>query len=141
MNKYKILQVEKRTLLAIAGIVWMIAGINVARMGLIEYLEINNVLIYHLSLSLLVFLAFGSMFYRMTIKHTDRIHSYEEEMRYFWHFFDLKAYLIMTFMMGGGIWMRSARILPPTFIAVFYSGLGIALMLAGLLFWVKYFKY
>ena len=50
-------------------------------------------------------------------------------------FFDLKAYLIMAFMMGGGIWLRASGLLPNAFIAVFYTGLGYALAVAGIVFW------
>ena len=34
--------VRKRTLLLIAGIVWMIAGFNVARLGVMSYLNIER---------------------------------------------------------------------------------------------------
>ena len=36
--------------------------------------------------------------------------------------------------MTGGIWLRASGIAPERFIAVFYTGLGAALLLAGLLF-------
>lgn len=55
------------------------------------------------------------------------------DCRPFWHFFDWKAYLIMTCMMSGGIGFRAAGI----FIAFFYSGLGLALALAGVIFTKK----
>lgn len=57
------------------------------------------------------------------------------------HFFDLKSYCIMAFMMGGGIWLRSSGLVPDVFIAVFYTGLGCALVLAGVLFWIMFFLY
>lgn len=66
-------------------------------------------------------------------KHTKRILGYEGD-RPFWHFFDLKAYLMMACMMGGGIGLRAAGIFPNTFIAFFYTGLGCALASAGILF-------
>ena len=47
----------------------------------------------------------------------------------------------MAFMMGGGIWIRSSGLVPDVFIAVFYTGLGCALALAGILFWVMFFVY
>lgn len=34
--------VKKKTLLLIAGIVWMIAGVNVARLGVISYLNAES---------------------------------------------------------------------------------------------------
>ena len=58
---------------------------------------------------------------------------------YVWHFFDLKSYCIMAVMMGGGIWLRSSGLVPDVFIAVFYTGLGCALALAGVLFWIMFF--
>lgn len=47
----------------------------------------------------------------------------------------------MAFMMGGGIWLRNSGLAPEVFIAVFYTGLGCALALAGVLFWVMFFRY
>ena len=35
-------KVKKRTLLLIAGIVWLIAGFNVARLGVLSYLVIER---------------------------------------------------------------------------------------------------
>lgn len=42
----------------------------------------------------------------------------------------------MAFMMGGGIWLRSSGLVPNPFIAVFYTGLGLAL--AGVMFWILF---
>lgn len=131
--------VRKRTLLLIAGIVWMIAGFNVARLGVMSYLNIERRWYLYL-LSGLVFLLFGSMFFRMSQKHTKRILGYED-YRPFWHFFDLKAYLIMTCMMSVGIGFRAAGIFSEIFVAFFYSGLGLALALAGVLFSRNYLCY
>lgn len=131
--------VRKRTLLLIAGIVWMIAGFNVARLGVMSYLNIERRWYLYL-LSGLVFLLFGSMFFRMSQKHTKRILGYED-YRPFWHFFDLKAYLIMTCMMSVGIEFRAAGIFSEIFVAFFYSGLGLALALAGVVFSRNYVFY
>lgn len=133
--------VKKRTLLAIAGCVWLIAGFNVARLGVLSYLCMKAVRWYHILLSAVVFTAFGFMFFKMSFKHKKRIHGYPEPTRPFWHFFDIKAYCIMAFMMGGGIWLRYSGLVPDTFIAVFYTGLGLALALAGVVFWVMFARY
>ena len=98
--------VKRKTLLLIAGIVWMIAGFNVARLGVLSYFNIER-----------------------------------KWYRPFWNFFDLKAYLIMTCMMSGGIGFRAAGIFPEMFIAFFYSGLGFALALAGVIFARNYLFY
>lgn len=139
MGKRSFFQVKKRTLLTVAGTVWLIAGFNVARLWVLSYQKLPRITALHLLLSLLVFCAFGWMFFRMSGKHTRRIRGYREEYRPIWHFFDGKAYCIMAVMMGGGIWLRSSGLVPDVFIAVFYTGLGCALALAGVLFWRVFF--
>ena len=141
MQKRPFLHVKKRTLLAVAGCVWLIAGINVARLGILSYGKLPQIKIIHILLSMAVFCAFGLMFFKMSIKHTKQIKGYQEEFRPVWHFFDLKAYLIMAVMMGGGIWLRSSGLVPDVFIAVFYTGLGCALALAGVLFWIMFLMF
>ena len=141
MKERPFFHVKKRTLLAVAGCVWLIAGVNVARLGVLAYTNISQIKILHILLSLAVFCAFGLMFFKMSIRHTKRIKGYAEEFRLVWHFFDFKAYVIMAVMMGGGIWLRSSGLVPEVFIAVFYTGLGCALALAGILFWIKFFTF
>ena len=46
----------------------------------------------------------------------------------------------MAFMMTGGIALRSSGVAPERFIAVFYTGLGASLILAGILFGVNFGK-
>ena len=130
--------VKKRALLAIAGSVWLAAGFNVARLGVLSYIGLDGFSIVHILLSIVVFCVFGFMFYRMSVRHTKRIRSYPQETRPVWNFFDLKSYLIMAFMMSGGIWLRNSGLAPEVFIAVFYTGLGCALGSAGILFWVNF---
>lgn len=133
--------VKKRALLAIAGCVWLAAGFNVARLGVLSYIELDGFSIVHILLSIVVFCMFGFMFYRMSVRHTKRIRSYPQETRPVWNFFDLKSYLIMAFMMSGGIWLRNSGLAPDVFIAVFYTGLGCALSSAGILFWVNFIRW
>lgn len=133
------MKVKKRVLLMLASIVWIIAGFNILRIGVISY--VGYVTIWNLFLSGLIFAAFWFLvFYKLVIKHTDRIQKYEEEMQFFWRFFDKKSFLIMIFMMTFGIGLRASHLAPDVFIAVFYSGLGTALFLAGILFGVQYWN-
>ena len=141
MKKRRFFHVKKRTLLAIAGCVWFIAGFNVARLGVLSYRGMPSVSWGHILLSTVVFCAFGLMFYKMSMKHTKRIKGYPEEFKPVWHFFDIKSYCIMAVMMGGGLWLRASGLVPNVFIAVFYTGLGCALALAGVLFWAMFFVY
>jgi len=111
----------------------------VARLGVLSY-QIITFKWYYVLLSILVFAAFGTMFFKMTIKHTKRIMSYQEK-KPFWYFFDVKSYIIMAVMMSGGIGLRAAGIFPDVFVAFFYSGLGCALALAGVVFLARFVVY
>ena len=133
----KMFLVKKRTLLLIAGIVWLIAGFNVARLGVLSYLLIE-IKWFLILLSVIIFAVFGMMFLKMSKKHTGRIMGYEDK-KPFWNFFDLKAYMIMAFMMGGGIGFRAAGIFPDVFIAFFYSGLGVCIGIGRRCFYNQFY--
>ena len=138
MNR-KVYEVPRRVLLIIAGIIWMIAGFNVVRLGIISY-KLIEMKWYLPVLSVIIFVLFGMMFYKMTQKHSKRIMNYAEAYRPVWNFFDIKSYIIMAVMMGGGIGLRNAGVFPDVFVAFFYTGLGCALFLAGVLFIIKFFQ-
>lgn len=52
----------------------------------------------------------------------------------------MKAFIIMAVMITGGIYLRTSGLAPEHFIAVFYSGLGASLFLAGILFGKNYYN-
>mgnify|MGYP005778835653 FL=1 len=133
------MKVKRNTLLLLACLVWSAAGFNILRIGLVSYPAYLSAL--NLLLSVLVFVLFQRfVFGKLVKKHTVRIHSYQEERHFFLKFFDGKAFAIMAVMMSGGIALRVRGIAPERFIAVFYSGLGASLLLAGVLFGRNYGK-
>ena len=130
------MKVSNRTLVLIASIVWLIAGINVLAIGLSEYNEYLTII--NVILSLIVFSIFYfAIFRKMVFKHTDTIASYKEN-QYFRMFFVLKSFIIMAVMITLGIYLRVSGVASNHFIAVFYTGLGSALTLAGIFFGIKF---
>ena len=132
------MKVQKNTLLLIACLVWGAAGFNILKIGLLAYQNYLQPLNYALSLvvfAIFQFLIFG----KLVKKHTQRILAYKEK-QFFLKFFDVKSFIIMAFMMTFGIVLRTTNIAPERFIAVFYTGLGSALALAGLLFGYQFVK-
>ena len=133
------MQVKKKTLLLRACLVWSVAGGNVFRIGVLAYAPYRSMV--NFLLSLLVFVLFQRfIFGRLVGKHTARILGYPEQRQFFLKFFDRKAFLIMAVMIGGGISLRVSGLTPERFIAVFYSGLGASLLLAGILFGRNYYR-
>ncbi len=131
------MKVKKCTLLLLAALVWGIAGFNILRIGILSYVGYTGVV--NFVLSVVVFLLFQTfVFGPLVRRHTIRILGYLEEKQFFLKFFDRKSFLIMAFMMTFGIGLRASGLAPIRFIAVFYTGLGAALFLAGLLFGKNY---
>lgn len=127
------MKVKRNTLLLLACLVWTAAGFNILRIGLMSYPAYRSAL--NVLLSVLVFAVFQVfVFGKLVTRHTARITGYPETRHFFWKFFDGKAFAIMAVMMSGGIGLRASGLAPERFIAVFYTGLGAALLLAGLLF-------
>lgn len=127
------MKVKKKYLLLIACLVWSIAGGNILAIGLGEYspyVKVVNILMSAAVFAVFQIFVFG----KLVKKHTKRIREYIEEHQYFFRFFDRKSFLIMAIMMSGGIWLRTSGVAPARFIAVFYSGLGLSLLLAGIMF-------
>ncbi len=133
------MKVKKKTLLLIACLVWTIAGFNILRIGILAYQPYLSII--NLFLSVAVFAVFQHfIFGRLVQKHTKRIISYTEDSQFFLKFFDMKAFIIMAVMITSGIYLRTSGLAPEHFIAVFYSGLGASLFLAGILFGKNYYN-
>ncbi len=133
------MKVNRSTLLLLACLVWSAAGDNILRIGVIAYPPYRSVL--NFLLSALIFVVFQEfVFKKLVKKHTTRINSYAEERHFFLKFFDGKAFAIMAVMMSGGIGLRVSGLAPERFIAVFYTGLGASLLLAGFLFGCNFGK-
>ena len=133
------MKVKRDKLLLLACLVWSMVGFNILRIGILAYPSYLTIL--NVFLSVVVFVVFRKcIFGKLVNKHTARIKGYTEEKQFFLKFFDKKAFIIMAIMMGGGIGLRISGIVPERFIAVFYSGLGASLLLAGVLFGRNYGK-
>lgn len=131
------MKVKRITLMLLACFVWVGAGVNILRIGVEAYRE--NLHVINVIGSVIIFsLFYGGIFRRLVKKHTTRIVSYTSDRQFFLKFFDLKSFFIMVFMMTFGIALRAFHLVPEGFVAFFYTGLGAALFLAGVLFAMHY---
>ncbi len=131
--------VKKRTLLLVAGLVWLAAGANILLIGAPQFAAAWGGQLLYALLALLVFGVFAKfIFMPLVRRHNARILGLSGETAPLHLFFDGKSYLIMAVMMGGGIGLRASGAVPPIFIGVMYFGIGAALSLAGVLFIRRY---
>lgn len=121
--------VKKKWLIVTNGLVWIAAGINIARIGIGCALKVSSLVWLW---SMLVFVAFGVMFLRVIKKNILRILSKEKEKLPLCAFLNARGYIIIIVMMTMGICLRKYTTLPSGFFAFFYTGLGCALAVMGL---------
>ena len=111
--------VSKNTLLITAGIIWLTAGINILRIGVECWINDSHYWLFKACEATLVFLLFfGCPF----------------------SFFDVQGWIVMAFMITIGILSRLFHLLPESFIAVFYTGLSLALIGTGIRFIIYWWK-
>ena len=98
------LKVSKTALLFIAGIVWLAAGVNIARLGILSFGQMSQSMWWMLVIgAIAVFTVFHiKVFSKMVGKHANRIAGYVEDKIAFWRFFDASGYIMMAVMMTGG---------------------------------------
>jgi len=131
--------VTKEALLLIAGTVWVIAGVNILRIGILTWLVDSQNWLLKIGEATVIFLLFFYLvFKKLYYKHAKRI-SEKEGKNSPLAFFDAKGWMIMAFMITLGVVIRRFQLLPDSFISVFYTGLSSALIITGLLFLRKYF--
>lgn len=136
------LKISTEKLLLVAGIVWALAGANIVNIGLTAYRHEWGWVLWALLVgTAVIFILFHvRIFTKMVGRHSERIRGYEEDKTSVLKFFDKKGYIMMAIMMGGGIALRVSGLVPDWFIAFFYTGLGVALFVAGVRFILRYFR-
>jgi peptidoglycan biosynthesis protein MviN/MurJ (putative lipid II flippase) len=109
---------------------WIIAGINVFHIG-VQVWQIQKAQPWiHFFGVLAASLFFAFIFHRSYTKNVVRI-SKMNNPRNPLSFFDLKGWLIIVFMITLGVSVRHFELLPRSFIAPFYQGLGMSLCIYG----------
>jgi len=128
----RLVHVPRDRLILIAGVVWLLAGGMVCVVGLPLEVRLAPEHLVLLPLAAVIFVAFdGLVFSRLVRRHSRRIRSQPAERLPVWQFFNASSWAVMAVMMGGGMTLRLSGLVPDWAIAFFYSGLGLALVLAG----------
>ena len=132
----KFLEVPKRYLILLNGLLWLSIGLHILYKGLAAYVRLypDAVRGWHVLISLVVYTGFVFMFRRIVRRYTDRILAFPTARKGINYVFSLRGYLLIAFMMGLGISVRFLPFVTDVFYATFYTGLGCGLTLAGILF-------
>ena len=134
--KYKP-SVNKHNLLFIAGLAWTTAGGILASRGLGYLLEHGQYLGWRLAGGFV----FGMIFYvllfaKISRKHIKRIHGLNIPYPCAFSFFNLRGYLMMAIMIGGGIMLRRFDAINKAWLYNFYVTMAVPLLMsASRFFW------
>lgn len=132
--------VSRRTLILIAGLVWVIAGANILKIGIDTWIHNSMFWPFKLFGAVLFFgIFFTFVFRRLFGKNIRRI-AQKNDSNCPFAFFDVKGWVVMVIMITVGITVRHYHLLPDWLIAMFYSGLSSALILTGFLFLYRWKK-
>ncbi|MDR1184225.1 MAG: hypothetical protein LBK67_05465, partial [Coriobacteriales bacterium] len=113
-------------LILAAAVVWLAAGVSVVSVGVTTAVAPWT---FTMALAaLIVYILFLVMFLRISHKHIRRIQGYTEDLVNLFKFFDAQSYIILAVMIGLGVAVRISGLVPDFAIALFYSGLGLALV-------------
>ncbi len=119
------------------GVAILIKGIK----ALIAISDLHPERLWWLTLiAIVVAILFSLMFNSFIKRYTLRILSFEERQKNLFCFFDLKGYILIIFMMCLGISLKYIPFIPLDFFAGFYPGLGTALTIAGIRYFVSWTK-
>jgi len=121
------------------GFIWGIPGNNLLNIGIHTWkdgLDAPKHLLLA-GLALLTFIAFLFMFRAIVLKNIKRIEAMEEDRIPFWDMMPLRTWIVLAFMIALGITLKVTGIAPAFFTAFFYCGLGTALALAGIRYFVQ----
>lgn len=126
-------RVPKRFLLIIAAFAWIFASVMLLTRG---FLLSRNIRHAHW-LSIAVSFLAGGLFYlilfnRISSGHVSRIIGLENEKHSVFSFFSLRSYILMAFMISGGIILRKSGLLLPGTLSLLYISMGVPLFISSL---------
>ncbi len=143
MNTDRILPVNREHLLLMQVLCWLGPGIKVLTTGIQAMLYVNTThpeRVWWLTLiAIMVTITFSLMFNNFIKRYTARILNFPERKKSLFAFFDAHGYIMIAFFMCLSIGLKFIPGMPVEFFAGFYPGLGTALSIAGIRYFISWF--
>ena len=143
MNTDRILPVNREHLLLMQVLCWLGPGIKVLTTGIQALLYVNTThperVWWLMLIAIMVTITFSLMFNNFIKRYTARILNFPERKKSLFAFFDAHGYIMIAFFMCLGIGLKFIQGMPVEFFAGFYPGLGTALSIAGIRYFISWF--
>ena len=134
------LKIPTKHLILVNGLLWTAIGIKISLIGIDYYRHLDSIQWWRFILSTAVFAGFWFMFTGVVRKYSERILKMTEPKTSIFKTFSIKGYIIIAFMITLGIVLKRIPLVPDSFIAWFYCGLGPGLFSAGIRFILRWWK-
>ena len=125
---------KKRFLYLIAAIIWGIPGFIITIKGIRAYTVMPTDELWWLLLITAAVLAGFIFMFRRIVERYCALIAAEPEQTTILHTFPLRGWILIVFMMCLGMALKFMPFIPAEFTASFYSGLGLALIFATVIF-------
>lgn len=127
---------NRKYLYFLAAAIWGIPGITITLKGISAYgKQPSENLWWLLLITVAVLTAFFLMFRRILDRYCNRIAALPEKVT-IWQTFPVRGWILIVFMMGLGIALKFIPVIPSSFTASFYSGLGPMLIFSAFRFFI-----
>ena len=127
---------KRKHLYVVAAAIWGIPGITITLKGISAYgKQPSENLWWLLLITTAVLSAFFLMFRRTVDRYCNRIAVLPEKVT-IWQTFPIRGWILIVFMMGLGIALKYIPVIPSSFTASFYSGLGPMLIFSAFRFFI-----
>lgn len=139
--KLTIFSIDKRHLLFVAAIVWLIASGMLFWRGTVYFVPKNGWKLETIISFIGGILFFRLLFVRISSKHISRIISLPKNRPYIFSFFSKRSYFLMVLMISGGLLLRYSHVAPNYDLSFFYFFMGIPLFLSAIRFFKAWMRY
>ncbi len=135
------MKTHKHNLILYSGLLWSMAGLMLLSiflrwLHLLTGRQIMWALIIGIPLGLLK----GWLFNKLSAKNIKRILDLPHKVHW-WHFQKPSSYILIALMMGTGITLRVSGIIHKKYLAPVYLGIGLALLISSIIYYVKFFQH
>ncbi len=135
------MKTHKHNLILLSGILWSMAGVMLIVIFLRWiHLLTNKQLIWALAIGIPLGILKGLLFNKLSKKNIHRIRLLPDKVHW-WKFQKLSSYILIVLMMGTGITLRTTGIIEKKYLAPVYLGIGLALFISSIVYYVKYFQH
>jgi hypothetical protein len=136
-----ILRIDKRHLLLVAAIVWLVASGMLFWRATAYFVPLRGWKLETIVSFIVGILFFKLLFMRISSTHISRIISLTKNRPYVFSFFSKRSYFLMVLMISGGLLLRYSHVAPNYDLSFFYFFMGIPLFLSAIRFFKAWARY